>query len=86
METRFLIDDLNLELQDQEKVSADLNAHSLQLEPAGQRRNSRSIRSGDKQQQSDGGVTVDINSIKNQNALSGSVTFSDVSEWYVDPR
>lgn len=91
METRFLIDDLNLELQDQERVSADLNAHSR---PSGNSAASGGAvldQSGTETTQaaaSGGGVTVDIDKIKRPGtAISGSVTFSDgiSAKWYVDP-
>lgn len=90
METRFLIDDLNLDLQDQERVSADLNAPSN----ASPRSNGGSggilDQSGaeTKQAGAPDGVTVEIDSIKRPGtALSGSVTFSDgvSAKWYVDP-
>ena len=91
METRFLIDDLNLELQDQERVSADLNAHSSSSGNSAASGGAVLDQSGTETKQaaaSGGGVTVDIDKIKRPGtAISGSVTFSDgiSAKWYVDP-
>lgn len=91
METRFLIDDLNLELQDQEKASADLNAPSNTSSNSASGSGGILDQSGSETKQagaSVGTVTVDIDSIKRPGtALSGSVTFSDgvSAKWYVDP-
>ena len=91
METRFLIDDLNLELQDQERVSADLSTPTNSSTSSSGGSGEILDQSGAKTKQaaaSGGGVTVDIDSIKRPGtALSGSVTFSDgvSAKWYVDP-
>ena len=91
METRFLIDDLNLELQDQERVSADLSPPTNSSASSSGGSGGILDQSGAKTKQaaaSGGGVTVDIDSIKRPGtALSGSVTFSDgvSAKWYVDP-
>ena len=91
METRFLIDDLNLELQDQERVSADLSTPTNSSASSSSGIGEILDQSGAKTKQaaaSGGGVTVDIDSIKRPGtALSGSVTFSDgvSAKWYVDP-
>ena len=91
METRFLIDDLNLELQDQERVSADLSPPTNSSASSSGGSGGILDQSGAKTKQaaaSGGGVTVDIDSIKRPGtALSGSVTFSDgvSTKWYVDP-
>ena len=91
METRFLIDDLNLELQDQERVSADLSPPTNSSASSSGGSGGILDQSGAKTKQaaaSEGGVTVDIDSIKRPGtALSGSVTFSDgvSAKWYVDP-
>ena len=91
METRFLIDDLNLELQDQEKVSTDLNAPTNSGASSAGSSGGILDQSGTETNQTaahGGGVTVDIDSIKRPGtALSGSVTFSDgvSAKWYVDP-
>lgn len=91
METRFLIDDLNLELKDQEKVSTDLNAPTNSGANSAGGSGGILDQSGAETEQaaaSGGGVTVDIDSIKRPGtALSGSVTFSDglSAKWYVDP-
>jgi len=91
METRFLIDDLNLELQDQEKASADLNAPSNTGSNSASGSGGILDQSGSETKQagaSVGAVTVDIDSIRRPGtALSGSVTFSDgvSAKWYVDP-
>ena len=91
METRFLIDDLNLELQDQERVSADLSTPTSPSASSSGGSGKILDQSGAKTKQaaaSGGGVTVDIDSIKRPGtALSGSVTFSDgvSAKWYVDP-
>ena len=92
METRFLIDDLNLELQDQEKVSADLNAPSNSGNPSAGGSGGILDQSGAETKQagsSSGSVTVDIDSIKRPGtAISGTVTFSDgvSAKWYVEPH
>ena len=91
METRFLIDDLNLELQDQERVSADLSTPTNSSASSSGGSGEILDQSGAKTKQaaaSGGGVTVEIDSIKRPGtALSGSVTFSDgvSAKWYVDP-
>ena len=91
METRFLIDDLDLELQEQEKVSADLNDPSNASSPSAGGNGGILDQSGAETKQAEtsgGSVSVDIDSIKRPGtALSGTVTFSDgvSAKWYVDP-
>lgn len=77
METRFLIDDLNLELKQEDPEPEAIDEPSateamLADEPIG----------------GSGAVSVEIDAIKQAGvALSGTVTFSDgvSAKWYIDP-
>jgi hypothetical protein len=77
METRFLIDDLNLDLQEPEvaeeaTIAQDAEATLVEEPTAG----------------GAGSVSVDVDKINQPGtAISGTVTFSDgvSAKWYVDP-
>ncbi len=80
METRFLVDDLNLQLQDQEKEApADLVADPDGAEPA--------PAAADPALAGGGSVSVTIDQVTQPQALvSGKVTFSDgkKASWMLD--
>ena len=76
METRFLIDDLNLDLKEEEPEPETADAEPAEAtlvdEPTG----------------SNGSVTVEVDKIKQSGAaLSGTVRFSDgvSAKWFIDP-
>ncbi len=79
MDTRFLIDDLNLELKPEEPKPETPASNDVSAAPDP----SAPLDSG-----GPGSVSVEIDKIKRPGAaVSGSVTFSDgvSAKWYVDP-
>lgn len=78
METRFLIDDLNLDLKEPEPEVAEEAAVAQDAEATLVEEPTTGA----------GSVSVDVNKINQPGtALSGTVTFSDgvSAKWYVDP-
>ncbi len=87
METRFLIDDLDLDLKEPEQPAAPEVAADSQSNPDASVLDSSGEQAA-ASNDSPGGVSVEIDSIKRPGAaLSGSVTFRDgvSAKWYVDP-
>ena len=93
METRFLIDDLNLDLKEEPKpetaeASADDTGPTSEIDEAPPAPEPVDANLVEDSPSGDGSVTVEIDPVKAPGtALNGTVVFSDgvSAKWYIDP-